>query len=311
MTKASPDDSGTRNAKSLIRKRDFNGAVQVLQKLLDESPNDADALELLGTVYFFSRQYELARDTFQELTTVDPFRASAWINMGAVLNKMGDHKRAIDVLRKGLQRDRQNAEGYYNMAMAQRALKLNTMAVSAYKEAIKFKPEMIDAHLNLGMLYAELRNNKLAQQCYQAVLHIDPNHKKARSLLGMTQDLQKKARDAVSPFGRLVDTAELETQKEDSGPRMLDAVQRVEERELIQAITKRIRPSAKGLVPLLEGEVPEILHRLEIITKQDANKFAEPATHRQLVELIEQLKDMRADVANGFDEIRAHLDQTG
>lgn len=309
MTTASPDNSQTTLARSLIKKRDFPGAVQILQKLLDDAPMDGDALELLGTVYFFMKDYELACQTFRELTQTDPFRASGWINLGAVLNKMGEYKRAIDALRKGLQRDRQNPEGYYNMAMAQRALKLNTMAVSAYKEAIKYKPDMVDAHLQLGLLYAELKNNKLAQQSYQAVLHVDPHHKKAKMLLGQTQERQKKERDSVSPFGRLVDLEDLKHQFQDAGPRMLDPVKRIEERELVQTITKRIRPSVKGLLPLLEQDVPALLHHLEIITKQDGNRLAAPETHQRLVELIAQLKEMRADVAAGFREISDYLNQ--
>ena len=101
---------------------------------------------------------------------------------------------------------------------------------------------------------------------------------------------------------------QLDHQLEDTGPRHLSAPARCDERDLIQAITKRIRPDAKGIVPLLVQEIPELLHRLEMITKQDGNRFAAPETHRQLIDLIARAKQMRSVVAEGFDEIRNHLE---
>ena len=61
MTNAHPDQSSTSQARKLIRKRDFAGAVDVLQKLLETTPGDGDALELLGTVYFFMKDFAQAR----------------------------------------------------------------------------------------------------------------------------------------------------------------------------------------------------------------------------------------------------------
>lgn len=294
-------------ARALIRKRDFPRAIKVLQKMLDESPTDPEIMELLGTALFFNRQADEAREIFEQMTVTDPYRASGWINLGAVLNHLGDHKKAAEALRRGLQRDRHNAEAYYNMAIAQKALKLSTMAISAYKEAIRIKPDMLEAHLNLGLLYADMKNLGLAQQCYQAALRIDPQHKKAKALLEQAQGTQKQVRKAASPFGRLVDEEDLAKNLRSTSRRVLDAVQRQEERELVQAMTKRIRHSAKDLVPLLDGRVQELLHQVQIVSLQNDNRFANPDTYEQFSAAIQELKELRATVADGFAELRSHL----
>lgn len=296
-------------ARALIRKRDFPRAIEVLQKMLEESPTDPDIMEMLGTALFFNKQAEEAREMFEQMTVTDPYRANGWINLGAVLNQLGDHKKAVEALRRGLQRDRQNAEAYYNMGMAQKALKLNTMALSAYKEAIRIRPEFVDAHLNLGTLYAEMKNLGLAQQCYQAALRIDPQSKKAKTLLEQTQGTQKQVRKSASPFGRLVDEAGLAANLKSTARRVLDNVQRTEEREMVQAMTKRVRSRARELVPLLDEDVHHLLHQLQIVSVQGDNRFANPDTHEKFVTVIRTLKELHGVVAEGFDEIRTHLEQ--
>lgn len=307
MTTDDQTPSPDRIARALIRKRDYPRAIKVLRKMLDDSPTDPETMELLGTVLFFNKQTDEALEMFQQLTVSEPFRASGWINMGAILNQLGEHKKAADALRKGLQRDRQNAEAYYNLAMAQKALKMNTMAISAYKEAIRIKPEMVEAHLNLGLLYAEMNNHGIAQQCYQTALKIDPTSKKARNLLETAMGNQRQARKSASPFGRLVDEEGLAANLRSTERRTLDAVQRIEERELVQAITKRIRHQARELVPILDDDLQELLHQLQIVSVQEDNRFANPETHERFVETIEEMKELRSVVADGFAELRAHL----
>ncbi len=307
MSTEDPAPSPDRIARALIRKRDYRRAIKVLQKVLDESPTDTETMELLGTVLFFNKQPQDALDMFEQLTITEPFRASGWINMGAVLNHLGEYKKAADALRKGLQRDRHNAEAYYNMGIAQKALKLTTMAISAYKEALRIKPDMVEAHVSLGQLYSEMNNNGLAQQCYQSALKIDPSSKKARMLLEKTLGTQREARKSASPFGRLVDAEGLAANLRSTAKRALNDVQRVEERELVQTITKRIRHEARDLVPLLDDDLQELLHQLQIVSVQEDNRFANPDTHERLISTIETMRELRMTVADGFAELRSHL----
>lgn len=311
MSEVNSSESGLKAARSLIRKRDFDGAVAQLQILLDENSSNGDALDLMGMACFLNKQPELAKVAYEQLTKEDPLRSSGWINLGAVLNQLGEHKKAADVLRRGLQRDRNNAEGFFNLGIAQKALRLTTMAITAYKEAIRCKPEMVDAHLHLGSLYAEMKNHGLAQQSFQAALRINPDSKRAKALLEESLNYQREARKSTSPFGRLVDEHDLASrQGADSGPRSLSPARRDEERELIQAITKRIKPVAKEIVPLLDEALLSHLHQLQIVALQGDSRFANPDIHEQFVQAIATLKEIRSSIANSFAEMQAHLDSS-
>lgn len=282
MTKEMPAAQAIRVSRKLIQSQKFAEACEHLQKLLEDDPKDEDALELLGMANFFQKKLEPARDCFERLTQLNPSHTKAWVNLGAIHNRMGDHRKSTEVLRRALQRDRKCAEAYYNLGIAHRAMQMNTMAISAYKEALKLAPEMIDAHINLGNIYMDMKNIGLALQCFQAALRNQPDSVKARRCLETAQSMQKTARKEASPFGRLVDVAELSRQKDMSNPRELDESTRLAERNAVQKQTKLARACAREFIAQLETALPQQLHRLNIA-------FLHVEEHLDATDLLSQL----------------------
>ncbi len=264
MNKETPTAKVLRESRELIRGQKYAEACHQLQKLLEEDPKEEDALELLGMTNFFQKKLEPARECFERLTQLNPAHTKAWVNLGAILNRIGEHKKATDALRRALQRDRKCAEAYYNMGIAQRALQMNTMAISAYKEAVKLTPSMVDAHINLGNIYMDMKNVGLAMQCFHAALRHEPGSAKAKRCLETAQSNQKTSRKEASPFGRLVDVAELARQQHITNSRVLETAARLAERETVQKHTKIVRTSAREMIAMLEDTVPQQLHRLKI-----------------------------------------------
>lgn len=307
MNQPSATDSAITQARSLMRAKDYQRAISVLQNLLEKDVADEDAMELLGMACFFSKNLDGARDAFEQLTRHNPGHSKGWVNLGAVLNRQGEYKKAVDALRRAVQKDRRCAEGYYNMGIAQKGLNLLTMAISAYKEAIKLKPDLVDAHINLGNIYAEMKNLGLAQKCFLDALKHDPQSKKAQSCLERIQATQKVAKKEVSPFGRLVNVAELDRQSKTSGPRVLDALERQSERDLVQAVTKKIRPSAKEIPQVLQESLQAQLHRLERIVLQSESRLSSSEQIEFFEQTVSDLHRMKSVINEGLSELREHL----
>src|SRR5438270_4727507 len=74
----------------------------------------------LATVCFLLNDLTSAAHHFKEVTRLDPLRAGAYINLGAVYNRLSQLDDAIVALRRGIQLDNKRAEGYYNLALAYR-----------------------------------------------------------------------------------------------------------------------------------------------------------------------------------------------
>jgi tetratricopeptide (TPR) repeat protein len=133
----------------------------------------------LATVCFLLNDLPSAAYHFKEVTRLDPLRAGAHINLGAVYNRLDQLDDAIPVLRRGIQLDINRSEGYYNLGLVYRRKGQLDLAIQAYREATRVNPRMADAHFNLANLYLEKEQYGLAVAHYKQALELRPNWEKA------------------------------------------------------------------------------------------------------------------------------------
>jgi tetratricopeptide (TPR) repeat protein len=134
----------------------------------------------LATVCFLLNDLPSAAYHFKEVTRLDPLRAGAFINLGAVYNRLDLLDEAIPALRRGIQLDLTRAEGYYNLGLVYRRKGQLDLAIQAYREATRVNPRMTDAHYNLGNLFLEKGQPALAIAHYKQALELRPNWEKAQ-----------------------------------------------------------------------------------------------------------------------------------
>src|SRR5438132_9709980 len=100
-----------------IAERDWEKAKQAYLMALGLRGDLADVHYGLATVYFQLRELTSAAHHFREATRLDPQRAGAFVNLGAVLNLLTQYDEAITVLRQAIRLDPQRTEGYYNLGL--------------------------------------------------------------------------------------------------------------------------------------------------------------------------------------------------
>src|SRR5829696_900939 len=86
-----------------IAERDWEKAKQAYLMALGLRSDLPDVHYGLATVYFQLRELTSAAHHFREVTRLDPQRAGAFVNLGAVLNLLQQYDEAVAVLRKALQ----------------------------------------------------------------------------------------------------------------------------------------------------------------------------------------------------------------
>jgi hypothetical protein len=133
----------------------------------------------LATVCFLLNDLTSSAYHFKEVTRLDPLRAGAYVNLGAVYNRLDQLDDAVTALRRGIQLDHNRAEGYYNLGLVYRRLGQPDLAIQAYREAVRINPRMGDAHYNLGNLHLEKGQINLAVSHYRQALEIRPGWEKA------------------------------------------------------------------------------------------------------------------------------------
>ncbi len=272
-------------ARQAFEARDWQKAKQVYLQALGLKSDLPDVHYGLATVYFQLRELTSAAHHFREVTRLDPLRAGAYINLGAVLNLMQQFEESIQALRRGLQLDGTRVEGFYNLGLVYRRKGELDMAIQAYKEALRINPRMADAHLNLGNIFLEKEQLKTAMQHYEHALQLRPGWEKPTEALAQIRAVLNKEQQPASALqaaaaaassaaaaaaaelnrpidptihhGFLLDLHQATVASEDHG------------REFMQILQKEVEPAIKELSTCLlysdrsRGELDECISKFE------------------------------------------------
>jgi tetratricopeptide (TPR) repeat protein len=191
-------DSLCKKAQQAIAQGHNDQAKQFYLQALGLRSDAPDVHYGLATVCFLQNDLAGAAYHFKEVTRLDPLRAGAYINLGAVYNRLNQLDEAIPVLRRGIQLDINRAEGYYNLGLVYRRKGQAELAIQAYREAVRINPRMADAHYNLGNLYMEREQFGLAVAHYRQALELRPNWEKAARGLEGAEAAQEQAEEQVA-----------------------------------------------------------------------------------------------------------------
>jgi len=186
-------DALCQQARQAIAERDWEKARQSYLQALGLKSDVPDIHQGLATVCFQLRDLTSAAYHFKEVTRLDPLRAGAYINLGAVYNLLDHLDEAITALRRGIQLDPQRAEGYYNLGLAYRRKSQTDLAIHAYREALRLNPRMADAHYNLANLHLDKEQYAQAVASYKQALQIRPNWDKAQQGLASAEEALAEA----------------------------------------------------------------------------------------------------------------------
>src|SRR5207302_3477670 len=103
-------DTLCQKAQRAIAEGDYDQARQLYLQALGLRSDAPDVHYGLATVCFLLNDLTSAAYHFKEVTRLDPLRAGAYINLGAVYNRLNQLDDAIPVLRRGIQLDANRAE---------------------------------------------------------------------------------------------------------------------------------------------------------------------------------------------------------
>lgn len=219
--------------------------------LRSESP---DVHYGLATIYFLNSDLAQSAYHFKEVTRLDPLRAGAYINLGAVYNRMDRLDEAIPLLRRGIQLDMNRAEGYYNLGLVYKRKGDPDLALQAYREATRINPRMADAHYNLANIYLEREDFPLALVHYRAAVELRPNWEKALRGVEQTEGVLK----ATDPLSGMLSHDSDVLAMDDEPAAAKDAV--------------RIDPE-KLVDPAVHGGVLSTMHRATIEADEQGRAF--------------------------------------
>lgn len=122
-----------------------------------------------GNEAYWSKDYGVAVQTFQEAVINQPNKHIAHYNLGAALYKTGKYQEAATTFRKSLLKGNipNEAAVYYNLGNAQFQMQDLSGAIDSYQHALRLDPNDADAKYNLALALQMLKQqqeNLIGQQ---------------------------------------------------------------------------------------------------------------------------------------------------
>jgi arylsulfatase A-like enzyme/Flp pilus assembly protein TadD len=132
-------------------------ALEALNKILSRDPDHVEALLNAGTVHFRMGRFAAALPFFQKAAAVDPGRALAYSNMGAVyfssFQKNNDRSLlplALQNFHKALRLDPALSDAYNGRGAVYLVMNEGGKAVLDFRKVIEMNPGDVDAHFNIA-----------------------------------------------------------------------------------------------------------------------------------------------------------------
>jgi predicted O-linked N-acetylglucosamine transferase (SPINDLY family) len=132
-------------------------AQSLYQQVLQVSPEQPDALHLLGLIEMASGNYSAAIASIQRALRSSPASSVFLGNLGVALRHAGRIEEAIDTYRRALQFSPDASDTWFNLGKAYRLQSRNDEAEVAFRNAIESSPTTVSPYLSLLRLLSEER----------------------------------------------------------------------------------------------------------------------------------------------------------
>ena len=156
-------------ASAAIRKKKFDEAAALLQKIVGADPKDYLAWTDLGTMHYALGNAAEAERSYARALAERPDLLAAAVNLGRLRVAAKNYEKAIEVLKPAVEKHAQSADANHLLGEAYLQTAHYDEAVAHLDEALRLDPQgKAEAHLRLAMLYDAARmKDKAAAQLEQ------------------------------------------------------------------------------------------------------------------------------------------------
>jgi len=146
-------------------------ATKIYQEILSLNPNEPDALNLLGIIYFNHHQYDKAFEFHSNAIKNKPGVAEFHNNLGNVYYEKQQLDQALEQFNISFQLSPDYAIAINNMANVYQEKNQLDKALSLYEKALNITPSLIEAARNQAIVLWKLNRQDEAEQKYSSAMN--------------------------------------------------------------------------------------------------------------------------------------------
>jgi tetratricopeptide (TPR) repeat protein len=181
-------------ATTKIREKDFDGAIKILEKMLDKKPDDANALYLLGICYLNEKMLTQAIESFTEVTRLNPSFAGGHYQLGISYQQSDEKEKALASYQKALELEPDNLVSLYNSGLILYGMNRAPEAVTYFEKALKIKPGSPEILEMAGLCYIQKENYAKALEYLEKAKAASTDPEKIKSLEELVKELNQQVK---------------------------------------------------------------------------------------------------------------------
>jgi len=179
-----------KEATEKVRKQDFDGAQLLLDKMLAQNPDDANARYLMGLCFMNRQKIAEAIEQFQAVIKATPAFAGAHYQLGIGFQKNGQMDKALESYKKALELEPGNMVSLYNSGIILYESDRTEEAVAYFKKALQLKPGAPEILEMAGLCYLKLEQYDNALDFLGKAVEASKDPRKVKSLGELVNDLK-------------------------------------------------------------------------------------------------------------------------
>jgi tetratricopeptide (TPR) repeat protein len=179
-------------------------ASAIYRQVLQQQPDHAEALHLLGLLAAQSERPDIAVGLIRRAIALRPNFAEAQINLGNALRANGQLDEAIAAYRHAIVLRPNYAGIHSNLSDALREKGQFDDAIAACRQAIGLDPNLPEAHNNLGNALRDKGELDAAIAAYRLAISLRPNYAEAYSNLGNALKDTGQLEDAIAAYRQAI-----------------------------------------------------------------------------------------------------------
>jgi len=173
------------SANRAYREGRLEDAVRLARRRLTESPDDLDAMLLVGIA---SARLERSEEAVSMLSVVserapDVYLVYYWL--ASAHRRLKNLPQALEMAQKAVSLGPKEAQGYHQLGLCYLELQAWDQAAKQLHTAAKLAPQMAATHASLGCALEELGRPSDAREAYLRAVALNPKHINALSQLGL------------------------------------------------------------------------------------------------------------------------------
>jgi len=198
------------NASGLVRKQKFRQAIPRLEEIIARDPTDQRSLNMLGTCYLQTKQWDKCLQPFETSLAVNDQHYISNLNYAAVLMSVRMHREvdlnvALRHADKAISLRPGSAKAHASKAMICQLLRNNQQAIESFAKSYELDSRTPTRAIQAAQIESSLGKLQQAAERLQAVLDVTEEHASVFIELANVRNSQAQFDQAYQLFLRALD----------------------------------------------------------------------------------------------------------